>query len=70
MKAITEKQSIARIPDDEPIFILRGQDKLAAAVVRFWADRAEQAGVRSGKVMGARDCADAMDAWPVKKLPD
>jgi len=70
MKASVEKEEIRRIPDDEPIFILRAQDKLAADVVREWCRRAEVAGVRSSKVATARMLADEMDKWALKKLPD
>jgi hypothetical protein len=55
---------------DEPVFILRAQDKLAAELVRDWAERAERAGSPHAKVIDALACADAMDAWPVKKVPD
>lgn len=70
MKARTAKHTIARIPDDEPVFILRGQDQLAEEVVNFWADLAERAEVRSGKVADARLVAQEMAAWPTKKRPD
>lgn len=70
MKAGTEKELIRRIPDEEPVFMLRGQDQLAPAIVRAWADAAEAAGVRSGKVADARRQADDMDQWQPKKLPD
>lgn len=54
----------------EPVFILRARDSLAAEAVRDWAARAADAGVDPRKVKGALDIADAMDAWPTKKLPD
>lgn len=55
---------------DEPIFVLRAQDKLAANVVRFWCDRAQAAGVNKEKVAEARAIADLMEAWPNRKKPD
>ena len=70
MIARVEKDRIRRIPDDEPVFILRAQDELASGVVREWCARAEAAGVRSSMLFGARQIAEAMDRWPVKKLPD
>ena len=56
--------------DDEPIFTLRAQDKLAPMVVRYWAELAEDAGSPAAKVEEALRCADEMDAWPTKKVPD
>ncbi|MEP6916185.1 MAG: hypothetical protein ABJC89_11090 [Acidobacteriota bacterium] len=56
--------------DDEPIFVLRAQDQLAADVVRQWADAAERAGCAHEKVVEARAVADVMEAWPTRKLPD
>lgn len=58
------------IPDDEPVFLLRGQDALAAKHVRDWAEHAELRGASPEIVKAARDQADRMDAWPKKKLPD
>jgi hypothetical protein len=62
--------SLEKARDDEPIFVLRAQDRLAADAVRHWADRAEQAGSTAAKVAEAREIADAMDRWPARKLPD
>jgi len=70
MIAKTEKLTINRIPDDEPIFILRAQDELACEVVKFWIEKAEEAGVRSSKIAQARDLLEGMQRWPTKKLPD
>lgn len=58
------------IPEDEPVFLLRGQDALAAATVRDWAGRVAYHGGDQKLVDMAREHAKAMDAWPVKKLPD
>lgn len=61
------------IPDDEPVFLLRGQDALAPAVVREWAFQAEAEGVDPLMVERARQHADRMEAWHVdhgKKIPD
>jgi hypothetical protein len=59
-----------KIPDDEPVFLLRGQDKAASAVVRFYADVAEGEKADPALVASARAHADKMDAWPIKKLAD
>jgi hypothetical protein len=55
---------------DEPIFVLRAQDALAARTVLFWAEEANKAGADSSKVAEARKCAAAMEKWPIHKLPD
>ena len=59
-----------RIPEDEPVFLLRGQDKHAAATVRHWADLVEADGGDPEIVRVAREHADKMDKWPKKKMPD
>lgn len=66
--------------DDEPIFVLRAQDELAANTVRHWARDFLKAhgGVlfkqsnssAMVKYKEAMDLADKMDAWGVKKMPD
>lgn len=57
------------IPANEPVFLLRGQDRLAARAVRYYAKLREQA----GDSKGAKECrraAQMMSNWPVKKTPD
>lgn len=61
------------IPDDEPVFLLRGQDLCAPAAVRKWADEAEAAGASKEIVIAARDQANLMDSWAAQirgKTPD
>lgn len=57
------------IPEGEPLFLLRGQDRLAVAAVRYYASLV----AASGDQTGAREvmkCADDMEKWPKKKYPD
>lgn len=67
---------LAKVADDEPIFVLRAQDRLAPRAIREWADRAiEQYFIQRGsdnskvdpafhrKITEARALADAMEAW-------
>lgn len=54
----------------EPIFILRGQDALAAELIRIWAERAEALGCGAEKLAEARLVADLMDEYPGRKTPD
>lgn len=58
------------IPEEEPVFIIRGQDVVAGDAVRAWADLAEAVGADPALVERARTWAERMDAWPVKKAPD
>lgn len=65
-----------KIPADEPVFLLRGQDQLAAEAVRFYA----RSLARLGGLLPDDNLlemsryaflqADAMDAWKRKKTPD
>lgn len=58
------------IPEDEPVFLLRGQDAVAAEVVRYWARlNKENGGDLDASELAFRQ-ADLMDAWPVKKPAD
>lgn len=51
--------------DDEPIFVLRAKDPIAAAVVRLWAAMAEFVHERE-KIGEARQFANAMDQWRLR----
>ena len=59
----------------EPIFVLRGQDLLAGMTVRHWAALAAQYGSPASmarlqkKLRTAPVIADAMEAWPNRRLP-
>lgn len=63
--------------DDEPIFVLRANDPVAAAVVRYWASsyvsekiEASTDGVLTNaqlaKAQEARGLANQMDAWQLR----
>jgi len=64
------KGCLGKAADDEPVFILRAQDSLAADIVRLWAKEALALGCPVEKAAEALDLADKMDRWPVKKDPD
>lgn len=62
---------LSRCEPTEPVFVLRGQDPLAADLVREWAGMmAARFPERREKINGALALADAMDAWPTKKDAD
>lgn len=56
--------------DDEPIFVLRAQDKLSHLVVRYWIMLAENEDVNAEKLGEAARCERAMRDWPDRKTPD
>ena len=67
---------LAKAADDEPVFLLRGQDNLAAELVGKWATLAsvmvpsiDHESVAAKKVAEARQISEAMAAWPTRKNP-
>jgi hypothetical protein len=56
--------------DDEPIFVLRGQDVLAPMVVEYWAELAAKLRVNPPKILEAYQCAQAMREYERRKVPD
>jgi hypothetical protein len=65
-----EQGCFAKAADDEPVFVLRAQDKLAPDLVREWAVRAAEHECSVAKVNEAFALADKMEAWPTRKFPD
>jgi len=63
-------QCLKKAGDDEPIFVLRAQDKLAPDIVRAWAITAEAHGCHPDKLREAYELAEAMEQWPIRKYPD
>jgi len=59
-----------KIPEAEPVFLIRGQDAVGALIVRKWAEEFEMRGGDSVLAASARAHALLMDAWPTKKLAD
>lgn len=63
LKADVLKQ-LEKIPDDEPIFLLRARDRIASTIVRTWAAKAMiDYGCNAAKVDGAQQVAKAMERW-------
>lgn len=58
------------IPEDEPVFVLRGQDALAAAVVTWYAILYESATGDQATANQIREHARDMALWKPKKIPD
>lgn len=71
---------LGKARDDEPVFIIVGDDASMAAVVRSWARRVLKMHKEAGnkipdKISEALDFADEIDAWQSKnyatvKIPD
>lgn len=59
-----------KIPDDEPVFLLRAQDRCAAKVVRFWAQFNKDSGGDHALSEQVMEWAIEFDKWPVKKHAD
>jgi hypothetical protein len=62
--------AFAKLGPDEPFFILRAQDALAADLVELWAIRARAGGTHIDKTRDAVDLAEEMRQWPKRKHPD
>jgi hypothetical protein len=61
------------IPEDEPVFLIRGQDFVGPYVVDVWATSAQAAGADPRIVNSAREQAEAMRKWQSEhfsKIPD
>ncbi len=67
-------QCLKKVAPDEPIFVLRAQDKLAPALVSLWCELAALSGCEQPKVDDARCLAESMRQWQQKtgraKFPD
>jgi len=69
------KEKWPLIPDDEPVFILRGQDMLVIPVIEEWMRRASKEHVNSDKLAKVNDHLNAIRLFQVEhpercKLPD
>jgi folylpolyglutamate synthase/dihydropteroate synthase len=61
------------IPEDEPVFLVRGQDRNAPETLRVWAAIAQENGAERDIVNAAYSQAEAMEAWQAQghsKVPD
>jgi len=59
--------------ENEPIFVLRAQDKLSPILIEAWASFAELVNCDPSKVFKARECAKDMREWGINnssKFPD
>lgn len=71
MRHSLAQATLDKVGPDEPIFVLRAQDKLAPLVIEVWAAMAAaHLGADHEKVIAAHDIADAMHDHPNRKFPD
>jgi hypothetical protein len=54
---------LVKAAENEPIFVLRGKDPIAAETVEAWIASAEARGIHSEKCADAQECADEMVAF-------
>ena len=60
-----------KIPADDPVFLLRAQDRTSAQIVRLWAHAQRSLPDADGYLVKlAEQHANLMDAWPKKKTAD
>lgn len=62
-----------KIPEGEPVFLLRGQDINAPLVVEYWAGLAKKVGAEENIVQAAIEQSSAMRRWQNEhgaKIPD
>ena len=69
MDELTDPTScINKAENDEPVFVLRAKDPLAAATVDHWANLATGTGVHEDwKIKDARELAKEMRRWRTNK---
>ena len=62
-----------KIPEDEPVFLIRGQDIVGPDVLRHYASLAMNNGADKVLVNAVLEHAKAMEEWQIKhkwKIPD
>jgi hypothetical protein len=63
-------ETLRKTGPDEPIFVLRAQDRSAPAVIFMWRVFGFFAGVPAAKRRAAKTVADEMRGWRTRKTPD
>lgn len=59
-----------KIPADEPVFLLRAQDRTASQAVRFWIMLNECLDVDKEHLRQVKHHVSKMETWPLKKIAD
>jgi hypothetical protein len=64
----TPDSCINKAENDEPVFVLRANDPLAAGTVDYWANQAEGTNIHEVyKINTARELAQEMRRWRAEK---
>jgi hypothetical protein len=70
LERLTNKIRTSQMSEEEPVFVLRAQDILAAHIVEYWADMVEDLnGPGCPKVAEAHRLAIQMRKWARRKVP-
>lgn len=67
------QDSAGLIPDDEPVFLVRGQDLAALATIDAWIDEARRVGAEPEMIESGFHHRDVVEAWQAAhgaKVPD
>lgn len=62
-----------KIPESEPVFLLRGQDVAAPAAIEAWIKEAKMYGAKEDILTAAQEQADRMRVWQIEhesQVPD
>jgi len=62
--------NIPGVPQDEPVFVLRGQDAAAVETILHYAEVAYRVGARVEHIEHILKSVQAVARWPHKKIPD
>lgn len=55
---------------DEPVFVLRAKDPMAAMTIRHWVTMSSNGVQEAAKLEEAMKAADGMDAWRSRNVPE
>lgn len=64
---------LSAMPDHEPVFVLRAQDRAAAYAIKAWVEEARALGASDEKLAGAEEHRQAFLRWEDAhrtKVPD
>lgn len=68
---IANNETINAAADDEPLFVIRAQDKLAPTAIKIYIMLLEANGANTHKIIEAKASLSAFEKWEgPKKLPD
>jgi len=66
--ALRGEGCLGRAEADEPVFVLRANDRIAPATIRDWVQRSKNAGMHEDKVEEAMEIAAEMERWRQAKV--